>query len=207
MTDVAPGAHARVRPELTGWKKVLLAFAGAFLVLGGVLRAMGGGDVTALEHEVAADVAAPEPGHDPATGGQEEGGAPASSALVDGGGAPGDVGVPEVGDGVQAQPGAAGWSPFFLRGGFSFFVAFCVGYATRVWLRMAAFCLGTFSLGLLALSYAGAIDVDWMTLEGWWKASAARIEAEAVDFKTFLTGSLPQAGLAGLGLVAGFRRR
>jgi uncharacterized membrane protein (Fun14 family) len=120
------------------------------------------------------------------------------------GGAPG--GEPKSAPTVA--PGAAGWSPFFLKGGFSFFVAFCVGYAARVWLKLAALALGTIFLGVFLLSYSGVIiGVDWARLEGWWDILAARIEAEAVDFKTFLTGSLPQAGLASLGLVAGFKRR
>ena len=100
-----------------------------------------------------------------------------------------------------------GWSPFFLKGSFSFFVAFCVGYATRVWLKAAALVLGTFFLGVFLLSYAGALDVDWTTLESWWDALTARVRSEAADFKTFVTGSLPAAGLAGLGLLAGFKRR
>lgn len=126
---------------------------------------------------------------------------------------PGAEGVPvpeeETGssDEVRAEPGAAGWSPFFLKGGFSFFVAFCVGYATRMWLKLSAIFLGTFFLGVFILSYFGALDVDWTTIEGWWNAAVARIEAEAVDFKTFITGSLPQAGAAGMGLIAGFRGR
>ena len=34
-----------------------------------------------------------------------------------------------------------------------------------------------------------------------------RVSSEGQDFKTFLTGSLPQAGMAAMGLVAGFKQR
>ena len=228
MSETTPEATERVRPELTGWKKALLACAGVFLVIGGALRLLGGGGDTAPDdHEVVVEAEPPTPEQDPAVGEGEGVSKIPKTGLVDGQGTPIGVGTPQIGEGVpglppgtvgvpvpqeeepvvQAEPGAAGWSPFFLKGGFSFFVAFCVGYATRVWLKMAAFFLGTFFLGVFVLSYVGAVDVDWVTLEGWWDAFAGRVEAEAVDFKTFLTGSLPQAGLAGLGLVAGFKRK
>ncbi len=195
------------RPELTRWKVVLLGFAAVFLVVGGSLQAFAGQDDSAQRADP------------PIASADGTSSGPAPNAFTSGTGG-GDTPIPglpkwdpdpeegsEDEDEVGAEPGAAGWSPFFLKGGFSFFVAFCVGYAMRTWLKVAALILGTFFLGVFLLSYTGAVDVDWITLEGWWNAFAERVKDEAVDFKTFLTGSLPQAGLAGLGLLTGFKRR
>lgn len=202
MSETAPEpgseSRARSRPELTRWKKVLLAGAAVFLVVGACLEAFGSSGTS--EPDAAADAESPsdpEPGVAPDT--------------LTGDDSPKIEWPPSTDEPPEAEPtaeeGPAGWSPFFLKGGFSFVVAFCVGYAMRVWLKLAALFLGTFLLGVFLLSYAGALDPDWAELEGWWNALAAHVEAQAADFKTFLTGSLPQAGLAGLGLVAGFKRR
>lgn len=220
----------RVKPELTGWKKALLAGAGVFLVIGLGLQAFGGGGDASADDTVA-DVEQQDgsmgsepdgvksltgPGHGaqgPGAQGLVQDDSPKIDWPPQGSGDDGSTPDPDHPTGstdedeVKAEPGAAGWSPFFLKGGFSFFAAFCVGYATRVWLKMMAFFLGTFLIGIFLLSYAGAIDPNWVKMEGWYDIIVARIESEAVDFKTFLTGSLPQAGLAGLGLVAGFKRK
>lgn len=176
------------RPELTRWKVVLLGVAGLFVVVGFALSAMGGGDGAS---------------EGSAAGGGTSGGGAAPNGFVTGVPAGGD---PEAAPAAEDE-GAAAWSPFFLKGGFSFVVAFCVGYAARVWLGITAAVVGTFFVGVFLLSYFGALDVDWTTLQGWWDSLAARAKDEASDFHGFVTGSLPQAGLAGLGLLAGFKRR
>ena len=194
--DQSPGGGAPTtkrgsRPEITTWKKLLLGMAGLFIVVGSVLRFAGG---------------EPELDEPPAGAGSTT--VPASG-LVSGGGAGDGAFLPgEQGDdgaeSVEAEPDV---SLFFLKGGFSFFVAFCVGYATRVWLRVTMLVFGTFFGGLFLLSYLGVISVDWDTIGTWYDGLASGISGEVADFRTFLAGSLPQAGLAGLGLVAGFKRR
>jgi len=202
--------QSRVRPELTTWKKVLLGCAVAFVAVGFGLLAVGGDQATPDSDDTPVAGADPTPQGDPSTTPQ----VPQTALVHDDSpkvGWPADPGSSNsTGDPstpVQTDSGAAGWSPFFLKGGFSFLVAFCVGFATRVWLKMAALLVGTFCLTLFLLSYLGAIHVDWVTIGGWWDDLAGRIEAEVNGFKTFMTGSLPQAGLAGMGLVAGFKRR
>lgn len=229
MQTPASTSAARPRPELTRWKKILLAGAGAFIVIGGCLEAVGGDASGEAEDLPVARVSLPESRPQTAPGAASAPGPMVKSLDPGASGAqlPGpvsDTSEPiewppvesppesEPGETPESQPragpGAAGWSPFFFKGGFSFFVAFCVGYAMRVWLKVAALVLGTVFLGVFLLSYTGVIiGVDWARLEGWWDVLAAHVEAEAVDFKSFLTGSLPQAGMATLGLVAGFRRR
>lgn len=183
------------RPEITRWKKILLGIAATFVIVGGGLRAFGGSP--APESSGSSDL------------GAASNGVPTSGLVGSGGfqipgvGESGGAG----GEATTAQAEASDWSPFFLKGGFSFFVAFCVGYAMRVWLKISFLLIGTFALGIFALSYFGAMDVNWETLQGWYDTAAAKVSEEASDFKTFLTGSLPQAGLASLGLVTGFKRK
>lgn len=155
--------------------------ASTFLVIGGCLQAFGSSGEVAQTASGAT-------------------GAPPNTLVA---GQPGSVGS----EAVAADSGSKGWSPFFLKGGFSFLVAFTVGYAARVWLKIAALILGSFFLGVFLLSYMGVISMDWSTLETWWNSIVERVSSEGQDFKTFLTGSLPQAGMAAVGLVAGFKRR
>jgi uncharacterized membrane protein (Fun14 family) len=108
---------------------------------------------------------------------------------------------------APGESGASGWSPFFLKNGFSFLAAFCVGYAARVWLGITFTVLGTILIAVFALSYFEVITVDWSTIGDVWGGLARRLGEELSDFRGFVTGSLPQAGSASVGLVAGFKMR
>ena len=169
----------RKRPELTRWKKILIGVATTFLVIGVCLQAFGGtGEIG-----------------ETAPGGS---GAPSNTLLT---------GEQQPGSADTADLGTRGWAPFFLKGGFSFLVAFIVGFTTRMWLKIAALILGSFCLGVFVLSYKEVLSVDWDTLATWWSSIADRVVSEVQGFKTFVTGSLPQAGMAVLGLVTGFKQR
>ena len=186
--SAAAAARKARRPQITPWKRVLLGIAALFVVVGGGLRAWGGSSA--------------EKGSPSSSPGGS--GVPGSTLVGQGGGqqVPGGASSSE-----QEGSAASEWSPFFLKGGFSFFIAFCVGYAMRVWLKVSFLVIGTFLTGVFLLSYFHAIDVNWETLQGWYDRLAGKVGQEASDFRTFLTGSLPQAGLASLGLVTGFKRR
>lgn len=110
------------------------------------------------------------------------------------------------GDVPSAESGIHSWSPFFMKGGFSFIIGFAVGYAVRTFLKMSLLITGVVALAVFGLSYAGLVDVDWSTISGLFDDAMARVRAEAGHFKTFVTGSLPSASLAAVGLLLGFRR-
>jgi len=184
--SAAAAARKARRPQITPWKRVLLGVAALFVVLGGALRVAGG--------------ASARQGSPSSTSGSD---VPRSTLVGQGGGQQ----APATSAGAGEDSAASEWSPFFLKGGFSFFVAFCVGYAMRVWLKISFLVIGTFFAGVFLLSYFGAMHVDWATIQGWYDQLAGLVREEASDFRSFLTGSLPQAGLAGLGLVTGFKRR
>jgi uncharacterized membrane protein (Fun14 family) len=178
--------------DLSRSKKLMLAAAGAFVLIGLLLAAFGGS--TEPAGETGAGV----------TGGA--GGGARSANLVGGAGG----GAPQVagaGDDVQPEAeGASTWAPFFVKGGFSFALAFCIGYALRMFFKLTAFVVGVYALGLFGLTYVGWVDVDWNAISLWWDGMLAHVQGQAASIKTFITGSLPSAGLATAGLVTGFRK-
>ena len=114
-----------------------------------------------------------------------------------------------IGDGsTPPEPEAAPlWAPLLAKGGLSFFVAFCVGYALRTFLKGTMLVIGVVALAIFGLQKAGIVgEINWAVAQGYWDDLTAGIGRQFESLKTFITGSLPSAGSAGLGLVAGFRR-
>lgn len=170
----------RAAAELPRWKKVLLAVAGLFVLVGSGL---------ALTSD-------PEPEPTVATSG---GNTPLTSNLR----STSSTGT----SGAETETSAGNaWSPFFLKGGFSFFMGFTVGYAARKFMKLALFVVGGLAIVLFLLSYAELIAIDWTTMEGYYDSIAAQLSTELEHFQTFIAGSLPSAGLTGLGLFTGFKK-
>ena len=89
--------------------------------------------------------------------------------------------------------------------GFSFFVAFAVGYAARKFLKVLLLVCG-FVFALLFLGqYSEVLVVNWTKMDAWWNGFQANAGQQFQSMKAFITGSLPAAGLAALGLFAGFK--
>jgi uncharacterized membrane protein (Fun14 family) len=66
---------------------------------------------------------------------------------------------------------------------------------------------GILVLGLAALSYSEVIPpVDWASVEDWLSARVEEAE-ESNGLREHLLVHLPSAGLAGAGLVTGFKRK
>ncbi len=104
--------------------------------------------------------------------------------------------------GVAEEPAAKG----VFRLGFSFLAGFCIGSFIRAALRVVTIAVGFWLLMTVVLSYFGLVVVDWHAIEGVWDRFATNVEHEWGTFQTFLTGSLPAAGLAAGGLAIGLKR-
>lgn len=169
---------------LAGWKKVLLLGAMLLMVTGAVLMVVESGQ---------------EP---PATGGGNGAGSSLTGNSFVPGGPTGGTGGTQPAAATGEEPMSAG----FFRLGFSFVAGFCIGLAVRKTLKLAALLVGLLLICLFLLSYFELIEVKWHDIDRLFESFVQRIERESDRFRTFITGSLPAAGLAALGLVAGFKK-
>ncbi len=191
------------------WKKVLLTTA-IFLVAAGLgLKAFalaGGGRGRAAPSSSA-------PAADTGTSGISRSLAPegAESSFFPGGEA---IRIPRSGPGeaepIAGRPAARStfedWSPVLVRGGLSFLVGFCVGYAVRTFLRLSAVFAGLIFLSMFGLSYAGVLEIHWDVLQAWFDRSVASLKDMTSNFQAFMSGSLPVAGAATAGLFTGIKK-
>lgn len=113
-----------------------------------------------------------------------------------------------LGENGQTSGGAAGEpaAKGVFRLGFSFVAGFCLGSFIRATLRVAAIAFGFWLLMTMTLNYYGILTVDWSQMDSLWSRFAGNVEKEWQSMQTFMTGSLPAAGLATAGLAMGLRR-
>ncbi len=115
-----------------------------------------------------------------------------------------------VGVGTSGSEEAEGktlWAPLLAKGGLSFFVAFCIGYALRTFLKGTMLVVGVVALAVFGLQKAGLIgEINWAKAQGYWDDLTANIGEQFESLKTFVSGSLPSAATGSAGLFAGFRR-
>lgn len=187
VSPFAPRTYVKTLPR---WKKV-------FIIIGTVMLVVG---VTMMFTESPPEIV-PESGGT-GTGGGESGGALTSNLIP---GQPGEKGPggQDPSAGTAAEPA---WSEAFFRFGFSFFIGFAVGYAFRAFLKLVMIFAGILAICLFLLSYYGFVKVEWGAMDAAFNQFGGAIKGQMGAFKTFITGSLPNAGLAGLGLFTGFKK-
>jgi uncharacterized membrane protein (Fun14 family) len=112
------------------------------------------------------------------------------------------LGENQTSGGGGGEPAAKG----VVRLGFSFVAGVCLGSFIRATLRVAAIAFGFWLLMTMTLSYYGILTVDWSQMDSLWSRFAANVEKEWASMQTFMTGSLPAAGLATAGLAIGLKR-
>jgi uncharacterized membrane protein (Fun14 family) len=127
------------------------------------------------------------------------------SALAPHSLAPMDAPASETTD--AAPSSIAVWSPAIFRLGFSFVAAFCMAYALRTFARIVVIAVGSALLMLVALQYAGLIEVRWDVMEERYTNLSSWLSAQTSTFTALITGYLPSAASAGAGFIAGFTRR
>ncbi len=116
--------------------------------------------------------------------------------------APSGTGTGSTTPATGEEPAAKG----IFRLGFSFLVGFCMGSFVRAAVKLASVAVGFFLVALFLLDQAGFVTVDWSAIDQAWSGFWANVGREWGDFQRFFTGRLPAAGLATLGLYAGFKR-
>ncbi len=202
---------------LPRWKLVLLALAGCLVVSGGAMHGIGflKGDDPAADRAVSGDqpsakVVSPDDGAKAGKTGLLPGIPRVGSSGPDrpDGPAPGE---PDDGDGPGSSGDASvlgsGWPPAMVKGGLSFVVAFAIGFALRLFIRLSMIYLGLVCLTLLGLSWLGWVEIHWAVPGDQFETLASGLREQFESFRSFLQGSLPAAGMAGLGLFAGLRKK
>lgn len=175
------GGWLRTLPR---WQQFMLAASVVAVVGGGVATLIGGGAAESV----------------PPTGT----GAGGQGNLI------GNTFVPGTGPGgtpTTPQPAPEPTSKGIFRLGFSFLAGFCVGTFIRSMLKVASIAVGFWLFMTFVLAYFGLVNVDWNAIQSVWDRFAANVEQEWGSFQQFMTGSLPAAGLAVLGLTVSLKRR
>ncbi|HEX5052592.1 MAG TPA: FUN14 domain-containing protein, partial [Planctomycetota bacterium] len=111
-----------------------------------------------------------------------------------------------AGTGPKGQPVEEPAAKGVFRLGFSFVAGFCIGSFLRAALKMAAIAVGFWLFLTFVLAWYGIVNVDWLAIQSLWDRFAANVATEWGNFQTFMTGSLPAAGLAVTGLAVGLKR-
>lgn len=107
----------------------------------------------------------------------------------------------------EASQGPGVWAPLLAKGGLSFFLAFCVGYALRAALKILLLAVGLASLSILGLQYAELVgEIQWERLGEFWRVGVAAARDQVDGLQAFITASLPSAASGTLGMFTGFRR-
>ena len=159
------------------WKQVLCATALLATVVGGIWMLTGG------THPI----------------GQGGGGSGVGSTSLVPGQSTGSGGMAP---GSESDPASRG----MFRLGFSFIAGFCLGTFLRATLKVATIAIGFWLFLTFLLAYFDLVHVDWQAIDQLWNRFAGHVSQEWGSFQSFVTGSLPAAGLAGLGLFTGFKR-
>ena len=111
-------------------------------------------------------------------------------------------------DGPGDEPGGGTlWAPLLAKGGLSFFLAFCVGFAARAALKLLCLGVGAAALVIFGLQYAGLLgDFQWDRLASFWESGLAEVRGQVDGLRGFIAGRLPSAASGMLGMLVGFRR-
>jgi len=208
--------EARPAFEWTRWKIVTFSLSGFLVLAGAVLAFAGSGSMH--EPELSSVATGPDrPGMTTNPGAKSL--LPGSTPAPWPGETPGEVPGETPGETTGTQPdgtvpaptadgtGGLNWSPAMLRGGISFFAAFALSFAFRSFLKLALIMLGIWFGLMFYLSWLGWIDVRWDIMDASFQGMAAGVGDQFRSIQSFVTGSLPSAGMASLGLYTGFRRK
>lgn len=187
----SPGAPRRPLPR---WKKALIGFSAVALVLGAGLH--GYSYLRGATRGVGPAVSS-----NPSQG---DGGL--TTSLVEGGPSTPSGGPRDSAD-AEAAPASDTYAPFFLNGGLSFFVGFCMGYAVRTFFKVSALFVGVAALIFFGLQYTGLIPgIDWHALEGRFQDFTATVGRQLGNFQAFVQGHLPSSAAATAGAFTGWKK-
>jgi uncharacterized membrane protein (Fun14 family) len=98
-------------------------------------------------------------------------------------------------------------SPALFRFGLSYIAGFFLGYGLRRFIKVTVVVSVFVGGGILLLQQLGWIDLDWPSIESHFSDSFAWLKGQADALKVFVTGYVPSAAAAGVGVFLGARWR
>ncbi len=120
-------------------------------------------------------------------------------------GATGLVDAPAAGESGEPASGIERALPYVTESSLFGLIGFALGYASRKFVKVGLILLALFFVGLQALVWAGAVEVDWGGLVG--KLNMLVFNLKHNESVTqFLTRRIPTGGGLLLGYVIGFQR-
>jgi uncharacterized membrane protein (Fun14 family) len=121
----------------------------------------------------------------------------------------GGMSLADTGTGsIQPPPaGSEPTSPATFRFGVSYLGGFFLGWSLRRFIKWTLLLGGAVILVIGLGRKLGWFDLDWASIEGQVRSSLTWLQGEAGAAKQFLTGYLPSAGAAAIGIFLGFRRK
>ncbi len=111
------------------------------------------------------------------------------------------------GGAVASSVYSAQGSPALFRFGLSYIAGFFLGYGLRRFVKVTLI-LSALAFGaIFFMRKAGWIELDWSSVESHLSDSFAWLKGQAEALKVFVTGYVPSAAAAGVGLFLGARWR
>ena len=98
-------------------------------------------------------------------------------------------------------------SPALFRFGLSYIAGFFLGYGLRRCLKLTLGIAVLFCGVVLVLQQVGWVELDWTGIESQLSHSFGWLKGQAEALKQFVTGYVPSAGAAAVGLFFGARWR
>jgi len=122
--------------------------------------------------------------------------------------APGQATLAEAsGEAVASQVHTLQGSPALFRFGLSYIAGFALGYGLRRFIKLTLILSVVAFLAIFFMRKAGWIDLDWSSVESHLSDSFGWLKGQAEALKVFVTGYVPSAAAAGVGLIFGARWR
>jgi uncharacterized membrane protein (Fun14 family) len=111
------------------------------------------------------------------------------------------------GEAVATQVHSLQGSPALFRFGLSYIAGFFLGYGLRRFIKVTVI-VSVLAVGaVFLLRELGWIELDWSSIESHFSDSFAWVKGQANALKVFVTGYVPSAAAAGVGVFLGMRWR
>ena len=121
---------------------------------------------------------------------------------------PGQATLAEAsGEAVATSVHSVQGSPALFRFGLSYIAGFFLGYGLRRFVKLTIILSLVAFAAIFFMRKAGWIDLDWSSVESHLSDSFAWLKGQAEALKVFLTGYVPSAAAAGVGIFFGARWR